>query len=100
MSGAEELRRIVRESMPFPPEVIEAYARLEDVFTSGDLARLAGIPRSTAKFYVAKMVRLRMIAKVPGRRKYQKYANARTFSDWLRDLLRLAIVPLEQGRLG
>ena len=55
MSGAEELRRIVRESMPFPPEVIEAYARLEDVFTSGDLARLAGIPRSTAKFYVAKM---------------------------------------------
>ncbi|HDD72108.1 MAG TPA: hypothetical protein ENF98_00375 [Candidatus Bathyarchaeota archaeon] len=100
MSAAEELRKIIRDSMPFPPEVIEAYAKLEDIFTSGDLARLAGIPRSTAKFYVAKMVRLRMVTKIPGRRKYQKYANARTFSDWLKDLIRLAIVPLERGELG
>jgi len=93
---AKELIRIVNMSMPFPANVLKAYARLGDVFTSGDLAREAGIPRSTAKYYVKKMVELHMISKIPYRKKYQKYANAHTFSDWLQDLLRLALKPLEE----
>jgi len=91
----KELVRIVNMSMPFPAEVLRAYARLDEVFTSGDLAREAKIPRSTAKYYVRKMIDLHMISKVPYRKKYQKYANAHRFSDWLQDLLRLAIKPLE-----
>ena len=91
----KELIRIVNMSMPFPAEVLRAYARLDEVFTSGDLAREAKIPRSTAKYYVRKMIDLHMISKVPYRKKYQKYANAHRFSDWLQDLLRLAIKPLE-----
>ncbi|MCD6089826.1 helix-turn-helix transcriptional regulator [Candidatus Bathyarchaeota archaeon] len=83
-------------SMPFPANVLRAYARIGPVFTSGDLAREAGIPRSTAKYYVRKMVELHMISKVPYRKKYQKYANAHKFSEWLQDLLRLAIKPLEE----
>jgi len=93
---AKELIRIVNMSMPFPANVLKAYARLGNVFTSGDLAREAGIPRSTAKYYVKKMVDLHMISKIPYRKKYQKYANAHTFSDWLQDLLRLALKPLEE----
>mgnify|MGYP000486370781 CR=1 FL=1 len=93
----EELRRIVDSAMPFPSEVIAAYSRLGMVFTSGDLSREAGIPRSTAKYYVKRMVELRMVTKIPNRRKYQKFANARTFSSWLTDLIRLAIRPLEEG---
>ena len=30
---------------------------------------------------------------------YQKYSNANKFSDWLRDLMRLALDPLESGSL-
>lgn len=97
--GKAELRRIARLSMPFPPEVIRGYARLGLTFTSGDLARECAIPPSTAKFYVRKMVGLRMITKVPGKKKYQKYANATRFSDWLKDLRRLAIIPIERGEL-
>lgn len=93
---AKELVRIVNMSMPFPANVLKAYARLDSVFTSGDLAREAGIPRSTAKYYVRKMVDLHMISKVPYRKKYQKYANADKFSNWLQDLLRLALKPLEE----
>jgi len=93
---AKELIRIVNMSMPFPANVLKAYARLDSVFTSGDLAREAGIPRSTAKYYVRKMVDLHMISKVPYRKKYQKYANADKFSNWLQDLLRLALRPLEE----
>ncbi|RJS86716.1 hypothetical protein CW704_04925 [Candidatus Bathyarchaeota archaeon] len=93
---AKELIRIVNMSMPFPANVLKAYARLDSVFTSGDLAREAGIPRSTAKYYVRKMVDLHMISKVPYRKKYQKYANADKFSNWLQDLLRLALKPLEE----
>jgi len=85
--------------MPFPPEIIEAYGKLENVFTSGDLMRMAGISRSTAKYYINKMMELRMIPKVPNKRKYQKYANAEFFSDWLRDLIKLVIVPIERGEL-
>jgi len=92
----KELIRIVNMSMPFPANVLKAYARLENVFTSGDLAREAKIPRSTAKYYVKKMIDLHMISKVPYRKKYQKYANAQRFSDWLQDLLRLAVKPLEE----
>jgi len=92
----KELIRIVNMSMPFPANVLRAYARLGVVFTSGDLAREAEIPRSTAKYYVRKMVDLHMISKVPYRKKYQKYANAHRFSDWLQDLLRLALKPLEE----
>ena len=93
---SKELIEIVNLSMPFPVNVIRAYARLDMVFTSGDLAREAGIPRSTAKYYVRKMVDMHMISKVPHRRKYQKYTNARTFSNWLMDLIRLAIRPIER----
>jgi hypothetical protein len=30
---------------------------------------------------------------------YQKYANANKFSDWLKDLVKLALEPLEVGTL-
>ncbi|MCD6538230.1 hypothetical protein J7L18_06440 [Candidatus Bathyarchaeota archaeon] len=93
---AKELIEIVNMSMPFPANVLRAYARLDTVFTSGDLAREANIPRSTAKYYIKKMVDLHMISKVPYRKRYQKYANAQKFSDWLQDLLRLALKPLEE----
>lgn len=92
----KELKRIVNLSMPFPAKVIRAYANLNLVFTSGDLARKAGIPRSTSKYYVKKMVKMHMISKIPYRKKYQKYDNARTLSDWLQDLNRLALKPLEK----
>ena len=61
----KELIEIVNVSMPFPAKVITAYSRLSMVFTSGDLAREAGIPRSTAKYYVRKMLKMHMISKVP-----------------------------------
>ncbi len=97
MSTAEqELKKVVDLSMPFPSEVISAYSRLGLVFTSGNLSKEAGIPRSTAKYYIKKMVDLRMISRIPHRKKYQKYANARTFSVWLNDLIKLAIRPLER----
>jgi len=92
----EELIEIVNLSMPFPSDVIKAYSKLNMVFTSGDLAREAKIPRSTAKFYVRRMVDMRMVSKVPYRKKYQKYANARNFSDWVQDLVRLAIRLIEE----
>jgi DNA-binding IclR family transcriptional regulator len=92
----KELIEIVNLSMPFPADVLKAYSRLEMVFTSGDLAREANIPRSTAKYYIRKLIDLHMISKVPYRKKYQKYANAHNFSDWFQDLIRLAIRPLEE----
>jgi len=95
-SVTDELRKIVNLAMPFPAEVIAAYSRLGIVFTSGNLSEEAGIPRSTAKYYVNRMVELRMVSKIPHRKKYQKYANARTFSDWLSDLIKLAVRPLER----
>lgn len=85
--------------MPFPSRAIRAYARLGSTFTSGDLSKESGIPRSTAKYYVRKMVDLRMITKLPGKKKYQKYVNALRFSDWLKDLRRFAIIPIEKGEL-
>ncbi len=94
----KELIEIINVSMPFPAEVIAAYSRLGMVFTSGDLAREASIPRSTAKYYVRKMLKMHMISKVPYKKKYQKYANAKNFSDWLMDLIRLAIRPLEEKK--
>jgi len=94
----DELIKIVNVSMPFPAEVIRAYSRLNMTFTSGDLAKEAGIPRSTAKYYVKKMLEMHMISKVPYKKKYQKYANAKNFSDWLMDLIKLAIRPLEEKR--
>jgi len=95
-TAAEEFKRLLNSSMPFPAEVISAYSRLGPVFTSGDLSIEAKIPRSTAKYYVNRMTDLRMISRVPHRKKYQKYANAQTFSDWLTDLIKLAIRPLER----
>jgi len=96
-TATEEFRRLVNSSMPFPAEVISAYSRLPTVFTSGDLSKEAKIPRSTAKYYVNRMLDLRMISRVPHRKKYQKYTNAQTFSDWLTDLIKLAIRQLERG---
>lgn len=92
----KDLIEIVNMSMPFPSNVFRAYSSLKMVFTSGDLARKANIPRSTAKYYIRKMVAMRMISKVPYRKKYQKYENAKDISEWLQDLIRLAIKPLEQ----
>ncbi len=99
MSRERELIEILEKALPFPPKVILGYASLDSSFTSGDLARTCGISTSSAKFYLNKMVELRMVTKVPHRRRYQKYSNARTFSGWLRDLIRLAVVPLEAGIL-
>ena len=93
---SDELIKIVNLSMPFPASVISAYSRLDNVFSSGDLSKEAKIPQSTAKYYIRKMVAMHMISKIPNRKKYQKYANAQTFSDWLSDLIRLVIRPLEK----
>lgn len=99
MSRDRELIGILEKALPFPPKVILGYASLDPSFTSGDLARACGIPPSSAKFYIRKMVELRMVTKIPHRKRYQKYSNAGTFSSWLRDLIRLALVPLESGLL-
>ena len=99
MSREESLIEILEVALPLPPKVILAYKNIEPVFTSGDLARVCDISRSSAKFYVNKMVQLRLIAKVPHKRMYQKYPNATTYSSWLRDLLKLAFEPLENGQL-
>jgi len=99
MSREKELVEIIDRTLPFPPKVIVGYARLDQTFTSGDLARVSGISRSSAKFYLGKMVELRMVTKIPHKRRYQKYANADTLSNWLKDLIKLAVVPLESGAL-
>jgi len=99
MSRKAELIEIVDKTFPFPPRVVAGYAKLDQAFTSGDLARICDISRSSAKFYVNKMVDLRMVTKVPHKRKYQKYANSGTFSNWLKDLIKLAVAPLESGAL-
>jgi len=99
MSREKELIKIMDKTLPFPPRVIAGYAKLEQAFTSGDLARVSGISRSSAKFYISKMLDLRMVTKIPHKRRYQKYANAETFSSWLKDLIKLAVIPLESGRL-
>ncbi|MCW3992633.1 MAG: hypothetical protein NWE79_07975 [Candidatus Bathyarchaeota archaeon] len=99
MSREREILEIIDKAVPFPPRVIAGYAKLEQSFTSGDLARVSGISRSSAKFYIGKMLDLRMVTRIPHRRKYQKYANAETFSSWMRDLIRLAVIPLESGGL-
>jgi Fic family protein len=91
----KDLIKIVKLTMPFTTNVISAYSRIKSVFTSGDLSREAKIPRSTAKYYIKKMVEMRMISKIPYKKKYQKYSNAIKFSDWLFDLIKLAIKPVE-----
>jgi len=100
MSKEESLIEILQAALPLPPKVVLGYKNLEPVFTSGDLARVCDISRSSAKFYVNKMVELRLVAKVPHKRMYQKYPNATTFSAWLRDLQKLALEPLENGQLA
>ncbi|MBS7652678.1 MAG: hypothetical protein QXD04_00120 [Candidatus Bathyarchaeia archaeon] len=99
MSRERELIEILEKALPFPPKVILGYANLNSSFTSGDLARICGISTSSAKFYLGKMVELRMVTRIPHRKRYQKYSNAKTFSSWLRDLIKLALVPLESGIL-
>ncbi len=99
MSKENALVTIVEKTFSLPAKVIVASAELDPVFTSGDLARICDIRRSSAKFYLKKMVELRMVTKVPHKRRYQKYANANTFSDWLKDLIKLAVTPLESGAL-
>jgi hypothetical protein len=99
VSREESLVEILTAALPLPPKVILGYKNLESVFTSGDLARVCDISRSSSKFYVNKMVGLRLIVKVPHKRMYQKYPNATTFSSWLRDLVKLALEPLENGQL-
>ena len=90
----------MKNTLPFPPRIIFGYKNLETVFTSGDLSRICDISRSSAKFYVNKMVELRIIAKVPHKRLYQKYPNSLAFSSWLKDLIKLAIEPLEMGEIS
>ena len=99
MSREQSLIEVLEAALPFPPKVLLGYKNLETVFTSGDLARICDISRSSAKFYVNKMVDLRLVARVPHKRMYQKYPNATTFSAWLRDLIKLALEPLENGQL-
>ncbi len=99
MSRNNALVAIVEKTFSLPAKVIVAYAELDPVFTSGDLARICDISRSSAKFYLNKMVELRMVTKIPHKRRYQKYANANIFSDWLKDLVKLAVIPLESGSL-
>ena len=99
MSRKEALISVVDKAFSLPPKVILGYANLESSFTSGDLARICDISRSSSKFYLNKMVDLRMVTKVPHKRRYQKYANAVTFSEWLKDLIKLAIVPIESGTI-
>ena len=99
MSREEALTEIVDKTFSLPPKVILGYAQLDQAFTSGDLARICDISRSSAKFYLKKMVEIRLVTKVPHKRKYQKYANADTFSVWLKDLIKLAVAPLESGQL-
>ncbi|MEM2189722.1 MAG: hypothetical protein QXJ19_04580 [Candidatus Bathyarchaeia archaeon] len=38
---------------------------------------------------------IRAYVKLPNRKKYQKNANAKTFNQWLSDLMRLAIKPIK-----
>ena len=99
MSRDKTLVEIIDKTFPFPPKVIAGYAQLDQVFTSGDISRVCNISRSSAKFYLNKMLEIRMATKIPHKRKYQKYANAETLSDWLKDLIKLAIIPLEAGTL-
>jgi hypothetical protein len=99
MSREKELIRIIELTLPFPSGVILGYSKLEQSFTSGDLARVSSVSRSSAKFYINKMVDLRMVTMIPHRRRYQKYTNAETFSSWLKDLIKLAIIPLESEEL-
>jgi len=99
MSRETALIDIVNMTFSLPAKVIAGYAKLDQDFTSGDLARICDISRSSAKFYLKKMVDLRLVTKVPHKRRYQKYANAGTFSDWLKDLIKLAVSPLESGAL-
>jgi len=95
----ESLIEILERALPIPPKIIVGYNKLERDFTSGDLSRTCDISRSSAKFYVNKMVDLRLVTKVPHKRMYQKFANANKFSDWLKDLSKLALEPLESGQL-
>ena len=100
MSTREEsLIEILERALPLPVKIIVGYNKLERDFTSGDLSRTCDISRSSAKFYVNKMVDLRLLTKVPHKRMYQKFANANKFSDWLKDLIKLALEPLESGQL-
>ena len=99
MSREESLIEVLERALPLPPKIIVGYNQLERDFTSGDLAKLCDISRSSAKFYVNKMVDLRLITKVPHKRMYQKYANANRFSEWMKDLMKLALEPLESGSL-
>jgi hypothetical protein len=99
LSREESLLDILEKALPLPPRIIVGYNQLERDFTSGDVARVCDVSRSSAKFYVNKMVDLRLVTKVPHKRMYQKYANANKFSDWLKDLSKLALEPLENGSL-
>jgi hypothetical protein len=99
LSREESLIKILKLALPLPPKIILGYKKLESDFTSGDLARICDISRSSAKFYVKKMIDLRLVTKVPHKRMYQKYANAYSFSSWMKDLIKLAIEPLENGQL-
>jgi hypothetical protein len=97
-SREKELMDILEGFMPFPLEVLLGYRKLGKVFTSGDLARICHITRSSAKYYIKKMLNFRMITKIPHKRRYQKYANAITFSDYIKDLIKLVLKPLENGK--
>jgi DNA-binding IclR family transcriptional regulator len=99
LSREKSLIEILERALPLPPKIIVGYNKLERDFTSGDLAKLCDISRSSAKFYVNKMVDLRLITKVPHKRMYQKYANANRFGEWMKDLMKLALEPLESGSL-
>jgi len=96
-SREKELMKILEGFIPFPLEVLAGYSIVDETFTSGDLARICRIPHSSAKYYIKKMLNFRMITKIPHKRRYQKYANAINFSDYLADLIKLVLKPIEKG---
>jgi len=99
LSREESLIDVLERALPLPPRIIVGYHKLERDFPSGDMAKQCDISRSSAKFYVNKMVDLRLVTKVPHKRMYQKYANANRFGEWMKDLMKLALDPLESGSL-
>lgn len=99
MSKQKELLKIIEKALPFPVKVIAGYAKLDASFTSGDLAKICNVPNSSAKFYLGKMIELRMVTRVPHKKRYQKFSNSETVSSWLKDLIRIGLIPLESGSL-
>ena len=85
-------RKGIERILPFPPDIIRGFSKVEAVFTSGDLMRAAtglrdidGSHRSVAKFNIRRMVELDIIERVPKRSLHQK--RYPTISQWIEQVL-------------